>query len=70
METITIGGEEEEDSAGRLGARTLDALARRIRNIARYDGVTLRAGGLRAHAYRDADLRISGRGSATVRVRR
>ena len=55
---------------GRLGARTLDALARRIRNIARYDGVTLRAGGLRAHAYRDADLRISGRASATVRVRR
>ena len=70
VETITIGGEEEEDSAGRLGARTLDALARRIRNVARYDGVTLRAGGLRAHAYRDADLRISGRASATVRVRR
>jgi hypothetical protein len=70
VETILIGGDETDDGAGHLGARTLDALARRVRNVARYDGVTLRGGGRRAHAYRDADLRISGRASRTVRVRR
>jgi hypothetical protein len=70
VETILIGGDKTDDGAGHLGARTLDALARRVRNVARYDGVTLRAGGRRAHAYRDADLRISGRASRTVRVRR
>ncbi len=70
VETITIGGDEGGDGAGDLGARTLEALARRVRNVARYDGVTLRAGGRRAHAYRDADLRISGTASRTVRVRR
>jgi hypothetical protein len=70
VETITIGLDEEGPSPGRLGARSLDEVARRVRGIARYDGVTLRAGGRRARAYRDADLRISGRGSATVRVAR
>ncbi|MEA2132766.1 MAG: hypothetical protein QOC68_675 [Solirubrobacteraceae bacterium] len=70
VETITIGGDGGGDGAGDLGARTLGALARRVRGIASYDGVTLRASGRRAHAYRDADLRISGRASRTVRVRR
>jgi hypothetical protein len=70
VETITIGGDAGGDGAGDLGARTLGALARRVRGIASYDGVTLRASGRRAHAYRDADLRISGRASRTVRVRR
>ena len=70
VETITIGGDEERRGAGDSGARSLDALARRVRNVARYDGVTLRAGGGRARAYRDADLRICGRASRTVRVRR
>ena len=70
VETITIGGEEEGDSSGREGARTLDQLERRITSIARYDGVSLRAGGERTRAYRDADLRISGRASRTVRVLR
>ena len=69
VETITIGDGGGGASAGDPGARSLDALARRVRGIARYDGVTVRAGGSRAHAYRDPDLRISGRGSATVRVR-
>jgi hypothetical protein len=70
VETITIGLDEEGPSPGGLGARSLEEVARRVRGIARYDGVTLRAGGRRARAYRDADLRISGRGSATVRVAR
>ena len=70
VETITIGGDETDDGAGHLGPPTLDALARRVRDVALYDGVTLRAGGRRAHAYRDADLRISGHASRTVRVRR
>jgi hypothetical protein len=70
IETITIGGDEGDDGAGDPGARSLDALAGRVQGVARYDGVTVRAGGRRTRAYRDADLRISGRGSATVRVRR
>ena len=70
IETITFGGDEEDDGAGDPGARSLDALAKRVRDVARYDGVFMRAGGGREQAYRDADLRISGRGSATVRVRR
>jgi hypothetical protein len=69
VQTITIGG-DEQDGAGDFGPRTLDALARRVRDVGRYDGITLHAGGRRAHAYRDADLRISGRASRTVRVSR
>jgi hypothetical protein len=68
VDTITIGGDEEADSTGSEGARTLDQLAHRVRSIARYDGVSLRAGGDRTRAYRDADLRISGRASRVVRV--
>jgi hypothetical protein len=70
VETITIGDDGEGASAGDPGPSSLAALGRKVRRIARYDGVTLRAGGLRKHAYRDPDLRISGRASATVRVRR
>jgi hypothetical protein len=70
VETITIGDEEEDGGAGDPGARSIEAVARRVRDVARYDGVTVRIGGRRARAYRDADLRISGRASRTVRVRR
>ena len=70
VDTITIGGDEEGDSSGRLGARTLDRLARRIKDLQRYDGVRMRAGGIRTRAYRDAELRISGRVSTVVRVMR
>ena len=70
LETITIGGDEEDDGAGDPGARSIEAVAQRVRDVARYDGVTVRIGGRRMRAYRDADLRISGRGAATVRVRR
>jgi hypothetical protein len=68
IETITIGGDEPGGSPGSAGARNLDQLARRIRGIHRYDGVTLRAHGARTRAYRDPDLRISGRASKAVRV--
>jgi hypothetical protein len=68
VDTIIIGGDDEEDSAGREGARTLDQLAARIKNLERYDGVRLRVGGIRSRAYRDPGLRISGRATATVRV--
>ena len=43
IETITIGGEDGDDGGGDPGARSLDALARRVRDVARYDGVTVRA---------------------------
>ena len=70
VDTIVIGGDEEGDSSGREGARTIDGLARRIRGLERYDGVRLRAGGTRTKAYLDPDLRISGRASTAVRVAR
>jgi hypothetical protein len=70
VETITIGDDDAGGGAGDPGARSLDALARRVRGVARYDGVTVRAGGRRMRAYRDPDLRISGQGSVAVRVRR
>jgi hypothetical protein len=68
VDTIIIGGDEEEDSSGREGARNLRQLANRIHDLHRYDGVRLRAGGIRARAFRDPDLRISGRVSTSVRV--
>ncbi len=68
VETIIIGGDEEGDSTGREGPRSLDGLARRISDLQRYDGVRLRAGGVRTRAYRDRELRISGRVSTSVRV--
>ena len=70
VETITLGDEDEGSGAGELGPRSLEALARRVRGIARYDGVRVRTGGERHRAYRDPVLRISGRASATVRVAR
>jgi hypothetical protein len=68
VDTIIIGGDDEEDSSGREGARNLRQLASRIHDVHRYDGVRLRAGGIRARAFRAPDLRISGRASTTVRV--
>ena len=70
IETIFIGGDDEEETAGREGARTLDQLARRVKDLQRYDGVRLRAGRARSNAYRDPQLRISGRVTTVVRVTR
>ncbi len=66
--TIIIS-DEEDDGAGDEGPRSLSALAASIRGIRRYDGVRVRGGFGRQRAFRDADLRISGRTSVTVRVR-
>jgi hypothetical protein len=57
-----------DDGAGDPGPRNLRALAARIRSLRRYDGVRVRGGGEHSHAFRDADLRISGRATARVRV--
>ena len=57
-----------DDGFGDPGPRNLRDLADRIRSLHRYDGVYLRAGGGRTRAFRDRDLRISGRASTRVRV--
>jgi hypothetical protein len=68
VETITIGGEDEQASAGDPGAGSLAELFARVRSIGRYDGVRVRIGGRRGPAYRDPELRISGRATTKVRV--
>ena len=60
--------DEMEDGAGDPGPRNLRRLAARIESIRRYDGVRVRAGGTRVRAFRDPELRISGRATATTRV--
>jgi hypothetical protein len=57
-----------DDGAGDPGPRNLRALARRIRSLRRYDGVHVRARGDVTRAFRDRDMRISGRASTRVRV--
>jgi len=70
LPTFVPDGLTAGEGAGSEGARSLAQLARRIRRIQRYDGVRLRAGGRATRAYRDPLLRISGRTSKVVRVRR
>src|SRR4051795_10162403 len=70
VDTITIGDDDTGPGAGDPGAPSLGALAAGVRGIERYDGVTLRTSQSRSRAYRDPDLRISGRASRVVRVRR
>jgi hypothetical protein len=48
----------------------VDALAERMREVQRYDGVTMTAGGEDTEGFRDKEWRISGRASASVRVTR
>jgi hypothetical protein len=57
-----------DDGAGDPGPRNLRALAKSIRNLERYDGVRVSGGGSRSRAFRDRDLRISGRASTRVRI--
>jgi hypothetical protein len=63
-----IISDEEDDGAGDAGPANLRALASRIRSIHRYDGVRVRGGFGRRRAFRDDQLRISGRASARFRV--
>ena len=69
-DVLTVDLEEETPGAGSLGPPTVDALARRMREVQRYDGVMMRAGGEEMEGFRDKEWRISGRASATVRVTR
>jgi hypothetical protein len=64
---IELGGEGEDEDP--QGPRNLKQLVRSMRKLQRYDGLTIgkRSG---PHAYRDGDLRIGGRVSALVDVRR
>jgi hypothetical protein len=59
---------ETRPGAGSLGPTSIEALARRLRRIQRYDGVTLRAGGQEEEGFRDGAWRISGRASASTRI--
>jgi hypothetical protein len=68
--TIIIGDESDREVAGDEGPTTLKALARQVRSTARYDGVAMRAGRVRAKAFRDDRYRISGTADATIRVTR
>jgi hypothetical protein len=67
--TIILGDDGPSDEGGDAGPQTLKALAKQVDGISRYDGVSLRTGPRSsAHAFRDADLRISGHATITVRV--
>src|SRR5215213_8397903 len=70
LDTIMTGGEDKGPGPGDPGAPSLDALAASVRAIERYDGVRLRTARAVTRAYRDPDIRISGRASRVVRVRR
>ena len=67
--TIIIGDEDERDTGGDPGPRTLKELEASIKGLARFDGVTARIGrGSRIEAFRDDQFRISGTADATTRV--
>jgi hypothetical protein len=70
LDTFTIGDGDKGPGPGDAGPPSLDALAARVRAIERYDGVSLHTAGAVTRAYRDPDIRISGRASRVVRVRR
>jgi hypothetical protein len=69
--TLIIGG-EGGSGGGDPGARSVKQLGKAIRGIGRYDGVWVKVGGRRGRgnkAFKRAELRLSGRVSAFVRVR-
>jgi hypothetical protein len=68
--TIIIGDDSEDDGAGEEGPATIRELAEEVEATARYDGVTFRLGSARGRAFRDDDIRISGRAEATLRVQK
>ncbi len=68
--TIIIGDDSEDDKAGEEGPGSIRELAGEVEATARYDGVTFRLGSARGRAFRDDDVRISGRADATVHVQK
>lgn len=66
VEELT-GGPPEEGSE-RPGPRSLDALARLVDDLERYDGVVLRAAGRERRFFRHPELLITGSARATARV--
>lgn len=74
-ELFSEGGDEETDP-GDPGPTSVDELAAEVEGLRRYDGVSARfsrpgrrrGGALVRQAFRDADVRISGRASTLVRV--
>ncbi len=68
--TIIIGDDSQDDGAGDEGPATIRELADEVEASERYDGVTFRLGSARGRAFRDDDVRISGRAEATVRVQK
>jgi hypothetical protein len=71
LEDLTALIEGDESAGGRKESRppdSLEALARAVRRIGRWDGLQLRAAGKTRRFYRDPDWRITGRASARVRV--
>jgi hypothetical protein len=66
--TIIIGGDTEDDNAGDPGPTSLSELASQVEANARWDGVTYKLGNARGRAFRDASVRISGHGEATLHV--
>jgi hypothetical protein len=68
---LLFGGDEGEegDTPDELGPRSLAALARRIRRLGKGDAVRARLdGGRWFRAYRDPDVRLTGRVRVPVRV--
>ena len=68
--TIIVGDSSDSEEAGDEGPTTLKSLAEQVRATARYDGVNLRVGKVRARAFRDATYRLSGTAEATVKITR
>jgi hypothetical protein len=66
--TIIIG--DDVDGGGDSGPRSLSGLAEDVRALRRYDGVRMQTAEGRTRAFRDPDLRVSGRASASLRITR
>jgi hypothetical protein len=68
IELILDDSGDESSHGGDLGPASVGELADQIAGLARYDGVGLRHGSDTLHAFRDPELRLSGRVRTTVRV--
>jgi hypothetical protein len=68
IELILDDSGDAPSRGGDLGPSSVGKLAGQIAGLARYDGVGLRNGSATLHAFRDPELRLSGRVRTTVRV--